>query len=65
MPGAGAGPSPEPRHGAVSLGKALTVSLLLQAAQLVGARQDVGLAPQAVPKGVLSPRHHVVEDAPS
>lgn len=42
----------------------LTVSLLLQAAQLVAARQDVGLAPQAVPKGVLAPRHHVVEDAP-
>lgn len=40
------------------------MSLLLQAAQLVGACQDVGLAPQAVPKRVLAPRHHVVEDTP-
>lgn len=34
-------------------GKGLTMSFFLQAAQLVRARQDVGLSPQAVPKGVL------------
>ena len=37
--------------------------ILLQAGQLAGTCQDVGLAPQAVPKGVLSSRHHVVENA--
>lgn len=41
----------------------LTMHILLQAGQLAGTCQDVGLAPQAVPKGVLSSRHHVVENA--
>lgn len=44
-------------------GSPLTVSVLLEPRQLVGACQNVGLAMEAVPKGMLPMGQDVVEDA--
>lgn len=44
-------------------GTPLTVSVLLEPRQLIGARQNVGLAMEAVPKGMLPVGQDVVEDA--